>query len=148
MSSTYCSNATPSVSPSQKFLQPAWTPCPFWLPTITCTIYLYLSFPVYLSLYLMLSAIYLLRGLRSLGGDCCLGTNFYLSMVFMISRASEGLNFSLCLGLIWYSLTALANVSLGIQFYYLKFIIKIFNLQLNFIFQILFKLMSKRKVLP
>jgi len=49
---------------------------------------------------LIASAISLLTGLRSEGGFCCLGTSFYLSTVFMNSRASEGLNFSLCFGLI------------------------------------------------
>ena len=48
----------------------------------------------------MLSAMSLLVGLRSEGGACCLGTSLSFKTALMISRASEGLNFSLCLGLI------------------------------------------------
>lgn len=102
LSSMYDSWATLSVSTSQKFLHPACTPWPFWLPRTTWTIYLYLSLPSSFSLYLTLSAIYRLRGLRSLGGLFCLGSTFSLKIFLMIYLASEGLNFSRCLGLIWY----------------------------------------------
>lgn len=51
----------------------------------------------------MMSAIYFDKGVKSLGGFFYLGNNFYLNTALMIFRAYEGLNFSLCLGLIWYS---------------------------------------------
>jgi hypothetical protein len=42
----------------------------------------------------------LLTGLRSEGGFCCLGTSLSRRIVLIIYLASDGLNFSLCFGLI------------------------------------------------